>query len=317
MDESRTKRPDIETRRRRASRRPRGPGLLVCLILAAGAHGCLFRIERFVPEHGNSGDLVALRDADGARALPEDLFVLFGGWPSPRIPFQSPVEIVAEIPGQARGVVPVSVWHGLQIISNVKAFQIDTVPLQYHILAFGDSLVGPWIRHPQMLDEMLNEDVAPCVVINEGNAGEVLAKGAERLPHVLAVHEPLEVLYILQGANDVTDATNTPLDDMLAALQEMLALAETHSIRPILLTLPPRTRNALAEDQMSPTTEEWNDLLRAFTVENQIDLVDIYQAFVAEPDWESLLVEDGLHFNEEGQRLVAETVYAAMVPLLQ
>jgi lysophospholipase L1-like esterase len=96
----------------------------------------------------------------------------------------------------------------------------------------------------------------------------------------------------------------------------MMDQVSTHSLYPILVTVPPRTRQALLFDQSWPTTEDWNDALRNFASANGIQWVDLYQAFVTQPGWESFLNEDGLHLNPEGQEFVAEVMYSAVVPLL-
>jgi lysophospholipase L1-like esterase len=168
-----------------------------------------------------------------------------------------------------------------------------------------------------MLDTMLNENVGPSLVINEGKAGETLSEGAQRLGSVLSIHTGVEYIYILQGANDVSDDTNTPVGQMLVFLEQMVDQANTHSLHPILLTVPPRTREALSYDQTWPTTEDWNNALRDYAIVNGIDLVDLHQAFVIQPGWESFLEEFGLHLTVEGQEFVAEVMYSAVAPLLE
>lgn len=132
-----------------------------------------------------------------------------------------------------------------------------------------------------MLDTMLNENVGPSPVIKERKAGETLFEGARRLGEVLSPHSGVEFLYILQGANDVSGENNTPLGEMLAAPEQMLDLPSAHSITPIL---------------------PW---------------VDLYQAFAAQPDWESFLNEGALHLSEQGQEFVAQVMYPVVTSLLE
>ena len=176
--------------------------------------------------------------------------------------------------------------------------------------------MGPWVYHTDRLDAMLNENVGPSLVINEGKAGEILSEGTQRLGHVLSIHSGVEYIYILEGANDVSDGTNTPIGQMLASLEQMMDQASTHSLYPILVTVPPRTRQALLYDQTWPTTEDWNDALRNYAFANGIYWVDMHQAFVTQPGWESFLDENGLHLTAEGQEFVAEVLYSAVTPLL-
>jgi lysophospholipase L1-like esterase len=304
-----------------ASRRPVCFSRLFFLVtlgtLLTSLNGCVFFIDHLTPDHGNAGDRVALRNPDGVEPLPTYLQVMFRDIQSQTILWIDPEEIVVEVPAGIVGDVPVSVWLGWFLVSNIKSFRADAVPIVYRIIAFGDSLVGPWVYHPQKLDLMLNENVGPSLVINEGKAGELLAQGAERLGRVLTTHAGVEYIYFLEGANDVSDVQNTPLAQMIASLDQMVDLAKSQFMYPIVLTLPPRTGNALLYDRTSPTTEEYNQALRQYVLSNRLDWIDLYQAFMSQPNWESFLDEEGLHLSADGQDFVAQTVYSTVAPLLQ
>lgn len=278
--------------------------------------GCIFYIDHLVPHHANAGDRLVLRNPEGTEPLPGDLRVRFGTTVPRYMLSHTPNEIVVEVPPGLQGEVNVSVWLGMFMVSNIRPFRVDTEPIVYRILAFGDSLVGPWVYHTHILDTLLNENIGPSLVINEGKAGETLSEGAQRLGQVLSIHSGVEYMYILEGANDVSDGTNTPIGQMLTSLEQMMDEAITHSLYPILLTVPPRTRQALLYDQTWPTTEDWNDALRNYAIGNGIDWVDLHQAFVTQPGWESFLDENGLHLTPEGQQFVAEVLYSAVTPLL-
>ncbi len=285
-------------------------------ILSASLCGCLFYIDHLVPRHANEGDRLVLRNPEGTESLPSQSRVRFANTVPRYILSQNPNEVVVEVPPGLEGEVRVSVWLGVFLVSNLKPFHVDTEQIVYRILAFGDSLVGPWVYHTDRLDAMLNENVGPSLVINEGKAGEILSEGTQRLGHVLSIHSGVEYIYILEGANDVSDGTNTPIGQMLASLEQMMDQASTHSLYPILVTVPPRTRQALLYDQTWPTTEDWNDALRNYAFANGIYWVDMHQAFVTQPGWESFLDENGLHLTAEGQEFVAEVLYSAVTPLL-
>jgi len=289
---------------------------IALLTLSATLSGCIFFIDHIVPHHANVGDRVALRNPWGVEPLPNQLGVLFANAAPPSILSQNPTEIVVEVPAHLEGEVRVSVWLHMFLASNLTSFRVDTEQILHRILAFGDSLVGPWAYHTHILDAMLNENVGPSLVINEGKSGETLSEGAQRLGHVLSLHSKVQYIYILQGANDVSDERNTPIGQMLASVEQMMDQASAHSLYPILVSVPPRTRQALLYDQTWPTTEDWNDALRDYAFANGIDWVDLHQAFVTQPGWESFLDEDGLHLTTEGQEFVAEVLYSAVTPLL-
>jgi lysophospholipase L1-like esterase len=287
------------------------------LVVAGTLNGCFINIEYLVPRHANEGDLLVLRNPNGTQRLPDELTVRFGNTAPRQVLSQTPSEIVAEVPPGLAGEMKVSVWlGGLVLVSNTRSFRVDAEPIIYRILGYGDSLMGPWVYHTDMLDKMLNENVGPSLVINEGKAGEIMSEGAQRLNHVLSIHPGVEYIFILEGANDVYDGRNTPIGEMLASLEQMIDQAVTHSLYPVILTVPPRTREALLHDQTWPTTEDWNDALYNYAFVNGIELVDLYQAFLTQPGWESFLDEDGLHLTPEGQAFIAEVLYASISPLL-
>ncbi len=290
---------------------------LVLLFSSATFTGCSFYIDSVVPHHANAGDRIALRSLVGAnQRLPVHLEVLFGTTRTDSIIRQDLNEVIVEIPAELSGEVRVSLWVGLFLVSNIRPFQVDTVPIVYRILAFGDSHVGPWTYHTHMLDTMLNQHIGPSLVINEGKAGETISEGSQRLGDVLSIHDGIEFIYILEGANDVTDDKNTPLGQMIRALEGMIFEANARSLRPILVTVPPRTRDALLHDQTPPTTEDWNAALRSYAIAGGIEWVDLYQAMVLQPGWEAFLDDYGLHLTPEGQEFAANLIYSAIAPLL-
>jgi lysophospholipase L1-like esterase len=300
---------------------PRTPGRILAriglFVLAGILSGCMINIDHLVPRHGNEGDRLVLRNPKGSQSLPDTLTVRFGQTRPRDILSQTPTEVVVEVPNGLTGNTSVSIWlDGLIPISNLKTFRVDAEPILYRILGFGDSLVGPWIYHTHVLDKMLNENIGPSVVINEGKAGEIMSEGAERLGHVLAIHTGVQYIFLLEGANDVSDQTNTPISEMLASLDQMITLVDSYSLYAMIVTVPPRTREALLNDQAWPTTEDWNDALYNYAFVNGIDLVDLHQAFYTQPDWETFLHEDGLHLSPEGQDFVTEVMYDAIAPLL-
>lgn len=293
--------------------------LLACAALASLFHlqaGCI-SIETLVPSHGNTGDRVALRDLDGQIPLSGEIRVSFGILKTDATVLRTREQVVVPVPPGVQGTVPVTLWVNGSLASNSRTFRVDPEPITLRILAFGDSLVGPTCYHPEVLDQLLNESVGHALVINEGRYGETIQQGTERLPTVLDIHSGLGYLYLLEGANDLHDWKNTPLADMRTCLRQMIHQAEGASVRPVLLTLPPRTRQALLDDRTPPTTEQWNAALRQMAAEDNIACADLYEAFLAEPDWETLLLEDGLHMSEPGWNLAAQVLYDLFLLLLR
>ncbi len=301
--------------------------ILCCLVsawLGTSQTGCIL-VDTVVPHHANVGEKIVLRTRGIPIHLSGELYAKFDNgdlYALPRTgPFSSVIEhdqnqLEITVPSGIEGETVISLWSGDSLVSSPFPFRIDTVPYDVRILAFGDSLVRNAF-HSHLLDKMLNREICPALVINEGLGGETLQEGALRLETVLSFHKGVGYIYLLEGANDISDNRNTPIGTMIASLAQMIDLIQDAGIHPIVMTTPPRSGPSLENDQTSPTTEEWNRELISYSAAHGIQLVDLYGAFVAEPAWESLLSKDGLHLSKTGWELTAEKLYAAFSPLLQ
>ena len=145
-----------------------------------------------------------------------------------------------------------------------------------HILAFGDSLTwgfraGEWIRHafgdrwPNVLAAGLN---GKARVVEEGHNGRTTVfddptcydnrNGATALPILLATHQPLDLVIIMLGTNDIKYANRCRAFDAAMGMARLIEIVQKFSFLPsyttpqILIMSPP----ALCE-----TGDEWfNDL---------------------------------------------------------
>jgi lysophospholipase L1-like esterase len=145
-----------------------------------------------------------------------------------------------------------------------------------NILAFGDSLTwgfraGEWTRHdfadrwPNVLAAGLG---GRCHVIEEGMNGRTTVfpdptesaerNGAVALPMLLTTHQPLDLLIIMLGTNDIKYANRCRAFDASMGMARLIQLAKTYVYLPsftapqILIMSPPA---------LSPTNDEWfNDL---------------------------------------------------------
>ncbi len=288
---------------------------LLALSLGLLTTGCL-SIDAVVPYHANVGDKVAIRDYDLFIPLGTELFAEFGDTRSSSVFMHDERQLVVTVPEGLHGNTEVSIWSNGSLISSPAPFRVDTVPIDVRILAYGDSLIMD-SYHPKTLDTMLNADGIQALVINEGWSGETLQGGAMRIETILSIHDGVDYMYIIEGTNDVTDQNNTPISEMLTSLDQMIGIAQDAEISVLLTTVPPRTGPSLLKDQTSPTVEEWNAELLTYAGTNGIQVLDLYAVFMADPDWESLLHEDGIHFTKRGWDLVAAELYSVYSPLLQ
>lgn len=145
-----------------------------------------------------------------------------------------------------------------------------------NILAFGDSLTwgfiaGTWERHvfdvrwPNVLAAGLG---GKARVIEEGHNGRTTIfddpttfddrNGAKALPIMLSTHQPLDLVIIMLGTNDIKYANRCRAFDASMGMTRLIEIVQKFSFLPayqtpqVLIMSPP---------SLVPTTDEWfNDL---------------------------------------------------------
>ena len=125
-------------------------------------------------------------------------------------------------------------------------------------------------------------------------------------------------------------AAKIPLPQYRKALRGFVAAAKSRGMKPLLVTPPPLhgpryfrwvTRNldqaavldALRGDMHSiyRWQERYALAMRDVAMETSCAILDMRDAFLAQQNYEALMCIDGIHPNEEGHRLIAQTVVDA------
>jgi lysophospholipase L1-like esterase len=144
------------------------------------------------------------------------------------------------------------------------------------ILAFGDSLTwgfraGEWTRHafedrwPNVLAAGLG---AGCRVIEEGMNGRTTVfpdptesaerNGAVALPMLLTTHQPLDLLIIMLGTNDIKYANRCRAFDAAMGIARLIQIAQQF---PYLPSFAPPQILVMSPPALCKTNDEWfNDL---------------------------------------------------------
>lgn len=183
----------------------------------------------------------------------------------------------------------------------------DTRPV---ILAFGDSLTAgsglpPGSGYPEMLQAELDSRGYKYHVVNAGIGGDTTAGGLARLQSALDFHPVVVILEL--GAND--GLRGTPIDSMRSNLDEMIAAFKKHGAKVLLagMTLP---RN-FGEDYISAFEKVFPEL----AAKHKIALIPFFlEGAAARPE---LNLEDGIHPNPAGYRIVTANVLKYLEPLLE
>ncbi len=179
-----------------------------------------------------------------------------------------------------------------------------------NITAFGDSItagVGSNTGgYPPKLQNLLSSNGKPSVVANFGRSGEQTPQGVNRFDAVLAAF-PTNIILIMEGTNDVRAGIS--VETTRFNLQTMITKAKAAAVIPVLATLTPSDR--AGSPTLIPAT--WNPMIATLASSNGIKLADHYAATA--PTWGSLN-NDGLHPNDSGYQVLANTWYAAVAPMI-
>lgn len=179
------------------------------------------------------------------------------------------------------------------------------------IVAFGDSLTAGFgltekESYPYLLQQKLAADGFDYEVVNAGVSGETSLGGLERVDWVLE-QENVKILVLELGANDLL--RRLPVAKMKQNLSRIIEKAQAKKVTVLLcgMLAPP---NAGAEYQRDFTNafpdlaSEYKTAFLPFILENVALDSKLNQA-------------DGIHPNSDGEKIMTETVYKALRPLLE
>lgn len=184
---------------------------------------------------------------------------------------------------------------------------LDTRPV---ILAFGDSLTAghglpPGSGYPELLQTELDSRGYQYRVVNAGVSGDTSGGGLGRLKAALELKPAFVILEL--GANDGLQGIPTAVTK--ANLEELITAFQSAGAKVILagMTLP---RN-FGPDYIAEFEKMFPDLAK----KHDLVLIPFFlEGVVLHPD---LVLEDGVHPNAAGYRVVTQTVLTHLEPLLQ
>jgi lysophospholipase L1-like esterase len=182
--------------------------------------------------------------------------------------------------------------------------------------------VHPNVRFPpsQQYPNVLQQELAvrytlqTPTVDNAGWPGEHLIDPATLPRFSSVVGGPYDVVLLMEGANDLADATLMP---SLTNLRQMLRNAKKVGVRPYLGTIPPENANGCCPDRglSALLVPGFNDQIRSMAASEGVPLVDVYQALNS--DVNTFIGFDGLHPTAAGYAKIADVFFAAIVQTLE
>lgn len=177
------------------------------------------------------------------------------------------------------------------------------------IVAFGDSLTAGYglpqsASYPALLQKKLNEDGFNYEVVDAGVSGDTSAGGVRRIDW--ALDGEVRVLILELGANDILRGQS--IDEMKKNLATIIKRAKSRGATVLLAGMEAPTNSG--SEYRKAAHEAFLSLARQY----QLPLIPFFLDGVA--GIASLNQQDGIHPNQGGTKIVTETVYRSLRPLL-
>lgn len=176
-------------------------------------------------------------------------------------------------------------------------------------MAFGDSLTAGYglpahETYPALLQERLKQDGDEYEVVNAGVSGDTSAGGVRRIDW--ALDGDVRVLILELGANDFL--RGQPVAQTKKNLAAIIDRAQAEDVKVLLAgMLVPTSAGRQYQEQIHSM---FSDLAN----EKGVPLIPFFLEGVAGVS--SLNLPDGVHPNASGTKIVAETVYRHLKPML-
>ena len=181
------------------------------------------------------------------------------------------------------------------------------------ILFFGDSLTAGFglddsnDAYPTIIQSIIDSLDLDYVVVNSGLSGETTSGGLGRINWVL--NQKVDVFVLELGAND--GLRGISLAETRENLQAIIdTVRKKYPEIPIILAgmqLPPN----LGQDY----TSEFKSIFEELTEKNDLEIIPFLLKDVG--GIPELNLDDGIHPNVEGQKIVANNVWVVLEPLLK
>ncbi len=204
----------------------------------------------------------------------------------------------------------------LTALVSQPLFATNTAPgspsKQPVVLCLGDSLtegfeISPSSAWPALLDQRLKEKFGPgAESINAGISGATSASATSRLKFLLKSPKKPTHLILALGAND--GLRGLPVGALRKNLEEAITIAKENQIRVILagMKVPPSYGKSYSE--------AFEETFKKVARDQKVTLIPFLLEGVAARA--SMNIEDGIHPNPNGHKMILDTVWKSLEPIL-
>ena len=212
-------------------------------------------------------------------------------------------------------------YPGLRIETrSINLKQIDL--FSPRIVCFGDSVTFGWnlkyeYSYPSQLEKLLVKDFSQIKVINSGIGGNTIIDANKRLEKDVANFKP-DVVIINFGLNDGMISGSVPniaIKDFENYYNDLIKKLKLSDLKIIILGINPVTElfaekeNENSRKKQREIYEIYNEKILEIAKNNNLEYINLGEAFNKEADPQEYIQADGIHPNKKGLSLIAELVY--------
>jgi lysophospholipase L1-like esterase len=191
--------------------------------------------------------------------------------------------------------------------------------------------------YPYLLEKLMIKNYPEIKIINSGIGGNTILDGLNRLQKDALSYNP-DFIIVNFGLNDgmlkekkkyLNDTeqlfykdnnwyyvTRVNIDDFKYAYSKLINILKSKEIKILLLSINPTLDSfPLSEDnnfkkKQKEIYEVYNERIIQIAANSDVDYIDLWEVFVLNNELERHIQEDGIHPNEAGLELIAESVYS-------
>lgn len=211
------------------------------------------------------------------------------------------------------------------------AHAVEPTPLKAgdRIVFLGDSITAGGARPPhgyiRVIEGVLNEKHADLKIecIGAGISGNKVPNLQARVDKDVVAKKPT-IVFIYIGINDVWHGQKDPAkgtmpDAFAAGLKEVIGKIQAGGARVILCTPTVIGEKKDGGNPLDAKLDQYSEISRGLAKELNLQLCDLRKAFVdylaknnPENKDKGILAPDGVHLNEAGNKLVADTMLKSL-----
>lgn len=202
------------------------------------------------------------------------------------------------------------------------------------ILIFGDSITygawdteGGWVerlKHNFHTEVMESKGTVKRQIFNLGIGGDTSTKILRRISAEIEARRSAKwplVLVFTFGANDerfLNGKPETSIEEFTKNTEQIIAIAKQYTDKILFVGSAPLSEQRLdfgGSEYSDERIKEYEQITRDIVANANIPFVPIRPIFEA-AELETLFSHDGLHPNDKGHQLIAETVQSALTEIL-